>query len=234
MANRFNLNTQSEAVVDDNLRRYMTSVFGKMFLALCMTGGISAFMASSPRMLEMMAGSGSSIILMLATFGIVIYMTARINKISTETAHILFWTYSAIMGLWLSPIFVVYTGKSIANCFFVTSTFFGGMALLGYTTKRDLTSVGNFMFVGLICLIITSFVNIIFFKSGAFQAMLSAISLIIFMGLTAYDIQKIKQFYNVLETSEISSKRAVLGALSLYMDFLNMFLAVLRLFGDRK
>lgn len=223
----------SPILVDDGFRVYMRSVFFKMFSGLCITGLVAFLCVSSPEILSFMSG-GFSIIMMFLTFGLVIYISARINKIAPDTANSLFLVYSALIGAFLSPLFVVYTGASIANCFFMTATFFGGMSLLGYTTKRDLTSVGSFMFVGLICLIITSFVNAIFLKTRVLQVGLSALTLIIFAGLTAFDVQKIKQFYNPNEPVDVSSKKAILGALNLYMDFINMFLAMLRLFGDRR
>lgn len=232
MNGNFNMQT-GPIMVDNGLRIYMRSVFTKMFLGLCITGLVAFLCVSSPEILRFMAG-GFSILMMIATFGIVIYMSTRISKISPDTANSLFLVYSALIGAFLSPLFVIYTGASIANCFFMTATFFGGMSLLGYTTRKDLTNVGSFMFVGLICLIVTSFVNIFFLKSSALQVGLSALSLIIFAGLTAFDVQKIKQFYNSNEPIEISTKKAILGALNLYMDFINMFLAMLRLFGDRR
>lgn len=229
-----NSNVQTGPILIDNgLRKYMRSVFNRMFVGLCITGLVSFLCISSPETLNFMAG-GFSMLLMLLTFGIVIYISARINKIAPDTANSLFFIYSALIGAFLSPLFVMYTGASVANCFFMTAAFFGGMSLLGYTTKKDLTSVGSFMFVGLICLVITSFVNMLFLKSSMLQLGLSALTLIIFAGLTAFDVQKIKHFYNPNEPADISSKRAILGALNLYMDFINMFLAMLRIFGDRR
>ncbi|MDR2075032.1 MAG: Bax inhibitor-1/YccA family protein [Holosporales bacterium] len=218
---------------DGGLQKYMRSVFTRMFMALCLTGIVAMICVSSPEILDVMTG-GFSVFLMLATFGIVMYLSFRINKIPLDTANALFWVYSALIGAFLSPLCLMYTGSSIANCFFMTSTFFGGMSLLGYTTKKDLTSIGSFMFVGLMCLIICSFVNAILLHSGALQLGLSAITLVIFAGLTAYDVQKIKQFYNSNDPVDIAGKKAVLGALNLYMDFINIFLAMLRIFGNRR
>lgn len=221
-----------QVLMSDGLRKYMISVYNKMFMALCLTGLVSFACASNPDILAFMTG-GFSFILMLATFGIVIYLSARINKIDSEKAKALFWLYAALLGAFLSPIFVLYTGASIANAFFTTAIFFGGMSLYGYTTKKDLTAVGSFMTIGLFAVIITSVVNI-FLKSSALQVGLSALCVIIFCGLTAYDVQKIKEFYNEAYDEETLKKRAILGALSLYMDFINLFLALLRLFGDRR
>jgi FtsH-binding integral membrane protein len=228
-----NLNFSSgPIIVSDGLRKYMMSVYNKMFLALCLTGIVSFLCISNPAVLSFMAG-GFSIILMLATFGIVIYLSARINKIDAEKAKALFWVYSALLGAFLSPLFVIYTGESIANAFFMTAVFFGGMSLYGYVTKKDLTGMGSFMIVGLFAVIVTSIVNM-FLKSSGLQMGLSALTIVIFCGLTAYDVQKIKEFYHNSLDDETLKKRAVLGALSLYLDFINIFLSLLRLFGNRR
>ena len=227
----FNFN-QGPIVMGDGLRKYMTSVYNKMFLALCLTGVVSFVCVSNPVILQFMAG-GFSILLMLATLGIVIYLSARIQKIDSERANALFWIYSALVGASLSPLFVVYTGESIANAFFMTAVFFGGMSLYGYVTKKDLTGVGSFMIVGLFAVIITSLVNL-FLRSSALQLGLSALTIVIFCGLTAYDVQKIRAFYDPTIDEEILKKRAVLGSLSLYLDFINIFLALLRLMGNRR
>lgn len=218
--------------VGDGLRKYMTSVYNKMFMALCLTGVVSFACASNPAVLQLMAG-GFSILLMLATLGIVIYLSALIHKIDSEKANALFWIYSALIGASLSPIFAVYTGESIAVSFFMAATFFGGMSLYGYVTKKDLTSVGSFMMVGLFAVILTSIVNI-FLKNSVLQLGLSVLTVIIFCGLTAYDVQKIRSFYDPSLDDESLRKRSILGSLSLYLDFINIFLAMLRLLGDRK
>ena len=220
-------------VIHDGLRRYMIGVFNKMFMALCLTGVVSALCVSSEQILSFMTG-GFHLVLVLATLGIVIYLSARINKMASDTANSLFWVYAALVGAMLSPLFAIYTGESIANAFFMTAIFFGSMSLVGYTTKKDLTSLGTFMLVGLICLVITSIVNVFFIKSSGLEIGLSALCVIIFCGLTAYDVQKIKMFYNPSDPAEVSAKKSILGALSLYLDFLNMFLALLRLFGNRR
>lgn len=217
----------------NGLRKYMISVFNRMFLALGLTGIVSYLCASSPQVLAFMAG-GFSIVLMLATFGIVIYLSARFNKIDSEKANALFWIYAALLGAFLSPLCMAYTGESIANAFFTTAVFFGSLSLYGYTTKKDLTSVGSFMTIGLFAIIITSFVNVFFLKSSALQLGLSALCVIVFCGLTAHDVQKIKNIYDEALDHENLKKIAILGALSLYMDFINLFLALLRLLGDRK
>ncbi|MDR3031067.1 MAG: Bax inhibitor-1/YccA family protein [Holosporales bacterium] len=218
---------------ESGLRKYMIAIFNKMFLALGLTGIISYLCSSSEQVLAIMSG-GFSIVLMLATFGIVIYLSARINKIDSEKANALFWIYSALLGAFLAPVFVMYTGESVANAFFTTAIFFGSLSLYGYTTKRDLTSVGSFMTIGLFAVILTSFVNIFFLKNSIIQVGLSVLCVVIFCGLTAYDVQKIKNFYNDAHDEEGIKKIAVIGALNLYLDFINLFLAILRLFGNRK
>lgn len=219
--------------VESGLRKYMISVFNKMFLAMCLTGITAFICVSSSDIMKVMTG-GVSVFLMIVQFGIVIYLGARFNKMSSDKAGALFWIYSAIMGAFLSPIAVVYTGASIANAFFMAACFFAGMSLYGYTTKKDLSSVGSFMRVGLICLILTSVINIFFLKSSGLELGISALLVLIFAGLTAFDVQKITSVYSRADSEEIASKKAIFGALTLYLDFLNMFLAILRLFGSRR
>jgi FtsH-binding integral membrane protein len=178
--------------------------------------------------------SGISFILMLATFGIVVYISARINKISADNANALFWIYSILIGASISPILALYTGESIANAFFSAAAFFGGMSFYGYVTKRDLTEVGSFMIVGIFAVIITSLVNSLFLHNSGLQIGLSVLSIIIFCGLTAYDIQNIKKFYHASLDDETLKKSGIIGALSLYLNFLNLFLAFLRILGNRK
>ncbi len=228
----YNVN-QSPIVGEGNgLQRYMISVFNKMFIALCLTGLISFACVSNPAIMQVMAG-GFSIVLMIVTLGIVLYLSTQITKIPAERASILFWIYSALVGLSISPIFVIYTGESLANAFFTTAIFFGGMSLYGYVTKKDLTGIGSFMTVGLFSIIIASIINL-FMKSSALQLGLSAVSIVVFCGLTAYDIQKIRTFYNPSMSEEDIKKHSIIGALALYLDFINIFLALLRLMGNRK
>ncbi|MDR1609711.1 MAG: Bax inhibitor-1/YccA family protein [Holosporales bacterium] len=215
-----------------DVKRYMTLVYNRMFAALSLTGGVAMICASSQGILEFMLG-GFTTILMLATIGIVIYLSAKINTISAERASSLFWIYSALMGAWISPILAMYTGESIAMSFFVAAAFFGGMSLYGRLTNRDLTSLGSFMFIGVISVLIASFANA-FMGSSRLQLGLSVLSVIIFCGLTAYDVQKIMRFYNGSDSDEILRKKAVFGALSLYLDFINIFLALLRIMGRRR
>jgi hypothetical protein len=171
---------------------------------------------------------------MLAPLGFVFFFSYKLNSISAETAKTYLWIYSALMGVSLATIFVVYTGTSIARVFFITASTFGAMSLYGYSTKKDLSGFGSFLIMGLIGLMIASLVNI-FLKSSAMEFALSVIGVFIFIGLTAYDTQRIKQsYYQFAGNDEMVGKAAVMGALSLYMDFINLFIMMLRFFGDRR
>tara|TARA_B100001059_G_scaffold200960_1_gene208061 strand:- start:22 stop:534 length:513 start_codon:yes stop_codon:yes gene_type:complete len=170
---------------------------------------------------------------MLAPLGFVFYLSARINKMSTASAQITFWLFASIMGLSLASIFVQFTHSSIARVFFITAGTFGAMSLYGYTTKRDLTKLGGFLFMGLIGIIIASIVNI-FFQSGMMAFVISVIGVLVFVGLTAYDTQNIKNMYYGGDSEEVGSKKALMGALKLYLDFINLFILLLQLFGQRR
>ena len=177
--------------------------------------------------------SGLKWIVMLAPLGIIFYMSFGINKMSSAKAQTIFWIFAALMGLSLSWILLVYTGVSVARVFFITSATFGAMSVYGYTTKRDLTKLGSFLFMGLIGIIIASLVNI-FLKSSMMYFVISILGVLIFVGLTAYDTQKIKNMYAASDSGEIIGKKAVMGALTLYLDFINLFIMLLRLFGQRR
>jgi FtsH-binding integral membrane protein len=169
----------------------------------------------------------------LAPLGISIYLVARLAKISAEQAKALFLVYAGCLGVSLASIFVIYSGGSIASAFFVTSSMFLSMVIYGYVTEKDLTSWGSFLTMGVIGLIIASIANI-FMRSSAFEFMISAVGVLIFTGLTAYDAQFIKSYYFESDTAEISEKKAIFGALRLYLDFINLFLYILRFLGSRK
>ena len=172
-------------------------------------------------------------VVMLAPLGFVFYLSARINTMSVSAAQTTFWIFSAIMGLSLSSILLVYTGMSVTRVFFICSATFGSMSIYGYTTKRDLTKLGSFLMMGLIGIIIASIVNI-FMQSSMMYFVISILGVLIFVGLTAYDTQKIKNMYAASDTGEIMGKKAVMGALTLYLDFINLFIMLLRLFGQRR
>ena len=172
-------------------------------------------------------------VLMLAPLGIVFYMSFGIAKMSASKAQSVFWVFAALMGASLSSIFLVYTGASITRVFFITAGTFGAMSIYGYTTKKDLTKLGSFLFMGLIGIIIASLVNI-FLKSSMMYFIISIIGVLVFVGLTAYDTQKIKNMYLASDSGELMGKKAVMGALTLYLDFINLFIMLLRLFGQRR
>jgi FtsH-binding integral membrane protein len=172
-------------------------------------------------------------VVMLAPLGVVFYMSFGIRKMSAAKAQMTFWIFAALMGASLSSIFLVYTGESITRVFFITAGTFGAMSIYGYTTKRDLTKLGSFLMMGLIGIIIASIVNI-FMKSTMMYFVISILGVLIFVGLTAYDTQKIKNMYSVSDSGEIMGKKAVMGALTLYLDFINLFIMLLRLFGQRR
>jgi FtsH-binding integral membrane protein len=170
---------------------------------------------------------------MLAPLGFVLALSFGIQRMSSGTAMVLFWLYAAVMGLSLGGIFLVYTGTSIARVFFITAATFAAMSLYGYTTKSDLSGLGSFLFMGLIGLVIASLVNV-FIGSNALQFAISIIGVIVFVGLTAYDTQRIKEMYLASDNPEIAGKKAILGALALYLDFINLFMMLLQLFGQRR
>ena len=177
--------------------------------------------------------SGLSWIIMLAPLGFVFYLSARINKMSVSSAQITFWLFASIMGLSLASVFVQFTGTSIARVFFITAGTFAAMSLYGYTTKRDLTKLGGFLFMGLIGIILASIVNI-FVQSGPMAFIISIIGVLVFVGLTAYDTQTIKNMYYAGDSDTVGSKKALMGALRLYLDFINLFILLLQLFGQRR
>ena len=170
---------------------------------------------------------------MLAPLGVVFYMSFNIAKMTSAKAQSTFWVFAALMGASLSSIFLMYTGESITRVFFITAGTFGAMSIYGYTTKRDLTKLGSFLMMGLFGIIIASIVNI-FMKSSMMYFVISILGVLIFVGLTAYDTQKIKNMYLVSDSGELMGKKAVMGALTLYLDFINLFIMLLRLFGQRR
>ena len=229
--------TGSAAVIDEGLRSYMLKVYNYMGLGLVVTGLVAYFTSqwamSSPANAELLYGSPLAWVLMLSPLAFVLVLSFGINKLSVPAAQATFWAFAAVMGLSLSSIFLVYTGASIAKVFFITAATFGAMSLYGYTTKRDLTGMGNFLMMGLIGIIIASIVNI-FMQSSMMDFVISVIGVLIFTGLTAYDTQKIKESYSNAFSSETLAKGAIMGALSLYLDFINLFMMLLRLFGNRE
>ena len=242
----------SALAIDEGLRSYMLRVYNYMGIGLVITGLVAWFAANAavttnPDAAVAQLESGQYLtkwgvllyttplmwVVALAPLAFVMVLSFGINKLSTGAAQATFWAFSAIMGLSLSSIFLVYTDASIAKVFFITAATFGAMSLYGYTTKRDLTGMGNFLMMGLIGIIIASIVNI-FMGSTMLDFAISVLGVLIFTGLTAYDTQKIKESYSESYGSDALAKNAIMGALSLYLDFINLFMMLLRLFGNRE
>jgi hypothetical protein len=222
------------AAVDAGLRKYMLKVFSHMSLGLAVTALAAYFISTSPTFMQAIFSSpGLMWGLLFAELGVVIYLSARIDKMSVQTSQMCFYSYALLSGISLAPVFLIYTGESIATTFFVTSATFLSMVIYGYTTDKDLTSMGSFLMMGLFGLIIASLVNI-FLKSSALLFATSIIGIVIFTGLTAWDTQIIKSLYFEGESQEASEKKSIMGALRLYLDFINMFLYLLRFFGNRR
>ena len=214
----------------------MRSVYTWMTLALAITGLTAMYMAKSLTVINMMMQNSMLFWgVLIAEVVLVMYMSARINKISFTTATLLFIAYSILNGVTLSILFLVYTASSIATTFFVTAGTFGAMALFGYVTKKDLTRIGSLCIMGVIGLIIASVVNM-FLHNTMMDIIISYVGVLLFVGLTAYDAQKIKHLLSGddIEVNESTQKIALLGALTLYLDFINLFIYLLRILGDRK
>lgn len=219
--------------IDEGLRAYMLKVYNYMASALALTGIVAMMTASSETMMQAIFGTPLAWVVMLAPLGFVFALSFGIHKMSMTTVQTLFWSFAVVMGLSMASIFVMYTGTSIARVFFITSGMFAGMSLYGYTTKRDLTGFGSFLMMGLIGLLIAMIVNI-FLESTALHFIISAAGVLIFVGLTAYDTQKIKLIYGEFDDATTATKKAIMGALTLYLDFINLFMMMLRLFGERR
>ena len=236
----------SEAIIDQGLRSYMLKVYNYMASGVLLTGVVALFLfkmsvvtgpngeiLSLTNLGNSIYNSGLAWIIMLAPLGVVFYMSFGIAKMSASKAQTVFWIFAGLMGASLSSIFLAYTGTSITRVFFITAGTFGAMSIYGYTTKRDLTKLGSFLMMGLIGIIIASIVNI-FMKSSMMYFVISILGVLIFVGLTAYDTQKIKNMYTASDSGELMGKKAVMGALTLYLDFINLFIMLLRLFGQRR
>ncbi len=221
-----------QAQADAGLKAYFRSIYTYMTLALALTG-LVAYFAFDSGLYFQIARTPLIWVVMLAPLGLAMFLSFRIEKMSLATAQVSYWIFAAVMGLSLAGIFAMYAHQSIARVFFITAGTFGGMSLYGYTTKTDLTRMGSFMIMGLWGIIIASLVNM-FFKSTAVQFAVSVIGVIVFVGLTAYDTQKLKNLYYQVSGSDMMGKVVIMGALNLYLDFINLFLMLLRLFGDRR
>jgi hypothetical protein len=234
------------AAVDAGLRAYMLRVYNYMTGAVALTGVVAwlcfqnAVVTNEAGAItgltsfgQMILGGYTPIVLMLATLGLVFFISFRINTLQYTTALGLFMLYAALLGAALTSIFVAYTGASIARVFFISAASFGALSLYGYTTQRDLSAMGSFLIMGLFGIIIASLVNV-FLKSSGLDWAISVIGVGVFAGLTAYDTQRIKEMYDSMDDDGTIGRKAVMGALSLYLDFINLFLMLLRLVGDRR
>ncbi len=232
--------SQSDAYVgiDSGLRAHMNKVYGLMAVAMVITGAVAWSIGTTPQLVyAIFSNSLISLLIMFAPLGFVFFLSARVMKMSYSGGQLAFWLFSALMGLSLSTIFIVYAGASIANAFFTTAVAFGAMSLFGYTTKKDLSGMGRFLFMGVIGLIVAMIINW-FTKSPGLEFAINSLGVLIFAGLTAYDTQNIKNTYLSLRSApngeEIAAKAGILGALSLYINFLNMFMFLLALMGNRE
>ncbi|MFD2232939.1 Bax inhibitor-1/YccA family protein [Phaeospirillum tilakii] len=222
------------AQIDVGLRQYMLRVYNYMASALALTGIVAVLVASVPVLTQLFVFSPLKWVVMLAPIGFVFFLGARIDRMSASTASALFWVFAALMGASLASVFLVFTGASIARTFFVTAAAFAGLSLYGYTTKKDLSGFASFLIMGVIGIMIAGIVNI-FLQSPMMQFVISAAGVLIFAGLTAYDTQRIKETYwEGANYGDVATKSAVIGALSLYLDFINLFTFLLQFMGERR
>ena len=220
------------AARDAGLRSYMLSVYNYMASGVLLTG-IVALLFFNSGMAEQVMATPLRWVIMLAPLAFVMVMSFGINRISTGTLQLLFWAFATAMGLSMSTIFLVYTGTSIAQTFFAVSAAFMGLSLYGYTTKKDLSGFGTFLIMGVVGLLVAMVINL-FLQSPAMQMAISAIGVLLFAGLTAYDTQKIKSMYAHVAGTDMMGKTVIMGALNLYLDFINMFTFLLSFMGDRR
>ena len=237
---------EQAAAIDAGLRAYMIRIYNYMAAGVALTGvvawltfnaavqdtGAAGQLALTP-FGQTIYGGPLMIVLFLGTLGMVFFLSFRINKLQVGTALTLFMIYSGLLGLMLSSIFLTYTGASITRTFFISAASFGALSLYGYTTQRDLSPIGSFLIMGLFGLILAMVVNI-FLQSSGLDFAISAIGVLIFAGLTAWDTQKIKEMYSANDDGTVAGRKAVMGALTLYLDFINLFLFMLRFLGDRR
>lgn len=231
MIERSNSRAQTLGTVDAGLRSYMMSVYNHMAIGLGLTGLVAYSVSQSQEIMRVLISM--QWIVLLAPIAIPFFLSARLSTMRAATAQLLFWVYAGLMGLSLSFLFLVFTGESMARVFFITASLFGSMSLYGYVTQRDLSAMGSFLFMGLFGIIIASVVNM-FMHSSAMQFMISCAGVLVFTGLTAYDVQAIRSLYHAGDHAEDQEKKAIFGALQLYLDFVNLFIHLLYLLGDRR
>ena len=238
-----------QVAIDAGLRAYMIRVYNYMASGVALTGVVSwlTYQAAGGDAIQVAGGQFSgltafgqaiysgplTIILLLGTLGMVFFLSFRINRLQPSTALVLFMVYAGLLGLVLSSVFLQYTGASITQTFFVSAASFGALSLYGYTTQRDLSPIGSFLIMGLFGLILAMLVQM-FLQSPGFNFAISAIGVLIFAGLTAWDTQRIKEMYSAMDDGTVAGRKAVMGALSLYLDFINLFLFLLRFMGNRR
>jgi FtsH-binding integral membrane protein len=234
--------TAEVGVIDAGLRAYMLRVYNYMLVGLALTGATAWMTANTSlrdlffRYVPQAHAYGLTMLGLIAIFAplvLVMLMAFRINRMSVAAAQSTFWIYAGLMGISMAAILLNFTGESVARVFFITAATFGAMSLWGYTTSRDLTGMGSFLFMGLIGVIIASVVNI-FVHSSMLMFIVSVIGVLVFTGLTAYDTQKIKEMYVVNDDGTLAGKKAIMGALRLYLDFVNLFLMLMQLLGNRR
>ena len=218
--------------IDVGLRDYMLRIYNYMASALALTG-IVAYVFANSGMYMAIAHTPAIWLVMLAPLGLVMLLSFGIQRLSVGAAQAIFWTYAALMGISLASVFLVFTGASVARVFFITAGTFAAMSIYGYTTRRDLSQLGAFLFMGLIGIVIAGLVNI-FIASSALQFAISVIGVLVFTGLTAYDTQSIKEMYWEGDGYEMAGKKSIMGALRLYLDFVNLFMMLIQLLGVRR
>ncbi|MGO4567284.1 Bax inhibitor-1/YccA family protein [Rhizobium sp. 2YAF20] len=223
----------SQALFDEGLRKHMLRIYNYMGIGLVITGLVALLVGTTPALYVPIFSSPLKWVVMLAPLAFVMFFSFRIQSISASGAQMMFWAFCAVMGLSLASVFLVFTGTSIARTFFIAATMFGATSLYGYTTKRDLANFGSFLMMGLIGVVIASVVNI-FLGSTALQFAISLIGIVVFVGLTAWDTQNLKQQYAENFDQESQQKLAVMGALSLYLNFVNIFQLLLNFTGERE
>jgi FtsH-binding integral membrane protein len=234
------------AVIDAGLRAYMIRVYNYMAMGVGLTGVVAWFTFQAAVVTNAAGnivaltpfghaiyGGPAVIVLMLGTFGLAMFIQYRIQHLQPATALTLFMVYAAAFGLLLSTVFLSYTGASVTRVFFISAASFGALSLYGYTTQRDLSPIGSFLIMGVFGLIIAMLVNM-FLKSTGLDFVISAVGVLVFAGLTAWDTQQIKEMYDPMQDGTIAGRKAVMGALRLYIDFINLFLFLLRFLGDRR
>jgi uncharacterized protein len=218
--------------VDAGLREYMLRVYNYMAGGLAITG-IVAYVAAVSGFYQAIFGTALYWVVIFAPLALVLLLSFRLQSMSLGAAQLTFWAYAALVGLSLSGLFIVYTGASIAQVFFITAATFLAMSLYGYTTRRDLSRFGAFLFMGLIGIVVAGLVNL-FMHSAALQFAISIIGVVVFVGLTAWDTQQIKEMYWEGDAEVVAGKKAIMGALKLYLDFINLFVILMQLMGQRR